>query len=308
VVDTSDLSLEEYVFASKTRKAADAIYKIAPSAFASTAWFHGLKLLSGTDTNYRLAKHLFPDATSDERRSHLKMLRSHRNGQRSPRGAKLAAFEKLVPGSRAFLEMPCWEGMRPSTPKERRMVLMSKLAPDIQRIAWRGGHPSNGFPVLSHRDIHSVTRHASPDGLACITMLMLDAVEVADAWQAFRLSAAVCQVLLLVAPWLKAVGVLRPVGDYYEQHLLPLAGCNGQRYSFNGKFVENAIALARDGFFEAAARFDDNKMRSVREVIDCRLLAFNSPIARGKPYFLQVPTSHRLADPSQANSLVASPR
>ncbi|MEO8152700.1 MAG: hypothetical protein ABI605_06480, partial [Rhizobacter sp.] len=176
---------------------------LAPSAFASTAWFNGLKLLAEKHTDYGLAKHLFPDANSDERRSHLKMLRSYRDGHRSPREAKIAAFENLVPGSREFIDMPFWEGLRATATTAQRVELMLKLAPEVQRVAWRKARAGSGFAVLSLNAIRSMTRHASADALACLTLLMLEAIKGEDKRHAFELSTAVCEVLLLLAPWLK---------------------------------------------------------------------------------------------------------
>lgn len=75
-------------------------------------------------------------------------------------------------------------------------------------------------------------RRAGLDALACLVIMLRQAIGKDDSVFAQSLSWRVCRMLLVLGPTLSAMGIGTPLIQYFEQELLPLATMDGRHYQF----------------------------------------------------------------------------
>lgn len=133
--------------------------------------------------------------------------------------------------------------------------------------------PSRSRPLLpereSTRQLRRLERQADLDSLACLLALMERAASEGDHRWAFKVSQALCRTLLVMGPWLYAHGIAMPLGDYFEQLLLPIGTHVDRCHRFScGGFLNAVRRLARTAMSIEA---DENRQFSPTERVELML-------------------------------------
>lgn len=113
---------------------------------------------------------------------------------------------------------------------------LGELHPEIQKIVYqRDSKLVFGKTILrslNQTQLAMLERRAGPDALACLVLLLRQAVKKGDTVLVQSLSWRVCRMLLILGPILSAMGIGTPLVQYFEQEILPLAAIGGRHYQF----------------------------------------------------------------------------
>ena len=248
MLETSELSLEDYCFASKARNSdGPGKYRHVVDAMRTSAWFHALRMRTGAKSTYEMEKVLEPGSFGvDDSGTAYKRnkWRGYRLGKHTPRPALVRAMEHLHPGTRHLFEHVLWDTLRPGCTLAHHDVL-NRLGHRAQKIL--------SGPQLRRQDgrlrtaaICRLERIAGLDGIACLVTLLRHAITVRDAAEAKQLSLALCRSAIASGPLLFSLGIAGPLADYINGHLLYRATAEGGGYGLNAHdFLLRAKLSAR---------------------------------------------------------------
>lgn len=237
MLETSELSLEDYCFASKARNSdGPGKYRHVVDAMRTSAWFHALRMRTGAKSTYEMEKVLEPGSFGvDDSGTAYKRnkWRGYRLGKHTPRPALVHAMEHLHPGTRHVFEHVLWDTLRPGCPLAHHDVL-NRLGHKAQKILC-GPQLRRQDGRLRAAAICRLERIADLDGIACLVTLLRHAITASDAAEAKHLSLALCRSAVASGPLLFSLGIAGPLADYLNGHLLGRATAEGGGYGLNAQ-------------------------------------------------------------------------
>jgi len=276
VLDTSELDLESFSFASKMRKSPTGKKRHLTDAFRTVLWFHAVRLASGATSPSQMDAWLAVRlALSDDARiDRKKQWRSYKYGRHSPSAPLVAAIEPWLPGSRALFNHPLWQILRIDLKVQDQLAGLLVLLPPAIYSLFRG-NATPDQPHLVQLDgwdasrLRRLQRQVSLDSLACLIALLRLFAEEGRGAQAYVFSRAVCRSLLVMGPWLSSHGIAQPLADYVERYLLPLGMDRGWQHSFGGGgFLRAAQVLA---LAAEVAEWHEDESLDINQQADLRL-------------------------------------
>lgn len=268
MLETSELSLEDYCFASKARNSdGPGKYRHVVDAMRTSAWFHALRMRIGAKSTYEMEKVLEPGAFGvDESGTAYKhnKWRGYRLGKHTPSPVLVQAIEQLHPGTLHVFDHVLWDTLRPGCTLAHHHLL-NRLGPTASKIL--------SSPQLRRQDgslrtdfVARVERVADLDGFACLVTLLRDAINVNDAAEAQHLSLALCRSTIASGPLLYSLGIAGPLADYINGHFLSRAAAAGGGYGLNAQdFLLRAKLSARIVY---AAEGNENCRFTYTEKVD----------------------------------------
>jgi hypothetical protein len=248
--DSSNLSLDEFYFRSKSAKVSEKIpgkFRDVVDAFRTVYWFHSLRIGVNAKTTYQLEQTLEPDAfcfDADGGRYRRNKWGGYRLGKHTPSQKLIVSVNVIYEGAQSEFEHVLWDSLRLTHSATLNAdAWIRRLAPDVQSILWSKEKKISGNRVrmrqLSALHLQMIERRASLDALACLTLLLREAHEIGHMQQSFEIAKSLCRVLLMIGDLLNGHGISRPLYEYYEELILPLARWQEKRISYRGiNFME----------------------------------------------------------------------
>lgn len=111
--------------------------------------------------------------------------------------------ERKIPGCSVILYHPLWEILRKGFSENRRPAIgFSLISQDIQRIILPQGIATATFPITqyyrSKTQLQMLERRAGLDALACLSLLLIDAIQTEQSALALDVSRSLFRSLLLI--------------------------------------------------------------------------------------------------------------
>ncbi|WP_018915305.1 hypothetical protein [Thiomonas sp. FB-6] len=274
MIETSEQSLDEFVFASTTRKRAHTDQNGIVDRLRTVYWFHTIRRGLQSSSAYDVAKRIgiMPGSGMNAVSGNEKKWQRYRRGIQVPRGSLVDSVGQAVTASRAAFDHVLWDVLRLDRLDNsgQEEGLLRQLHPDVQRAVRCKGTLFDGpfIPVLEWHDmrVKMLERRPSVDTIACLTIGMMSAVRDGANQQAKRLSYSICRVLLLLGPVLYAHGVARPLAEYFERQALPIAAHEKHRYGFGERgYLSSARLLSR---VARAIDANDNHPSTSQELVE----------------------------------------
>lgn len=249
-IDSSTLSLDEFCFRSNSVKFYEensGKFRDVIDAFRTVYWFHSLRIGLNAKTTYQLEKALEPDAFGvDKNGSNYRRNKwgGYRQGKHTPSQKLIASVNGQFKGAQSEFEHVLWDILRLSKPAAQNTdAWIRQLDPNIQSILWEQDKKITGNRIrirqLNNKHLQIIERRASLDALACLTLLLREAHELGQMQQSFEIAKSLCRVLLMIGDVLNGHGISKPLYEYYEELILPLASWQEKRLSYKGiNFME----------------------------------------------------------------------
>lgn len=271
MLDTAELSLEEYRFSSKTGNGTGVgKHRHVVDAMRTTAWFHTLRLKTDAKSTYEMERRLEPESFGvDESGTAYRRnkWRGYRLGRHTPRQALVEAMERLHPGTQEVFEHVLWDVLK-SGPVLPRHLLLERLRPNVSKII--------SSPRLVNRDgklrsdaVMRLVDSGNLDGMAGLVALLREAIASGNAVHQGYLSLALCRTTITSAPYLKGLGVAAPLVDYINSCVFPLV-LEAQRYVLDAKAYGRSTKLC--ACLVSCAEGNANRRFSDREAVRYLLL------------------------------------
>lgn len=239
MIEIAKASIEDFISASKTRKNPVGKQRHVVDAFRTVAWFNFLKKRCGASSTYQMDQRLETQPKQGKSREcdYKNKWRSYRKGIHTPSTDLVNSIETTYSGGHAVLNHVLWKTLRRDRVISSHTDLwLGELHPEIQKIVYQRdsklGFGKTTFRSLNQTQLAMLERRSGPDALACLVLLLRQAVEKGDAVLAQSLSWRVCRMLLILGPILSAMGIGIPLVQYFEQEILPLAAIDGRHYQF----------------------------------------------------------------------------
>jgi hypothetical protein len=247
VLETSSLSLDEFVFASRTRKVAVGKQRDVIDAFRTVCWFHQLRLAAGATSVYQMDALIEGPAGTSFGEDRKSKWRDYARGRHTPTSSIVTTAEARFPSSSAVIYHPLWD------------ALNDRANSQIDGVTWRSEPPV--FSLL-RRGIEidgraaslrapwrstlsgALERRVGLDALACFVVAMRLAAAEKKMSLVSELSRSACRVLLMIGGWLWSRGIASPLGEYIERCWLPRVAGDHPHYGFGRK----DSSLERDGW------------------------------------------------------------
>lgn len=268
MLETSELSLEDYCFASKARNSdGPGKYRHVVDAMRTSAWFHTLRMRTGAKSTYEMEKVLEPGSfgvdtlgTAYKRNK----WRGYRLGKHTPRPALVVAMEQLHQGTYRVFEHALWDALRPGCSLAHHHVL-NRLGTRAQKILL-GPQLRRQDGQLRTETICRLEKMADLDGLAGLVILLRNAINQNAAGEAQHLSLALCRSTIASGPLLFSLGIGGPFADYINDHFLCRAAPHAGGYKLNAQdFLLRAKLSARIVY---AAEGNENCRFTYAEKVD----------------------------------------
>lgn len=245
LLDSSYLSLDEFCFRSNSVKFHvdnSGKFRDVIDAFRTVYWFHSLRVGLGADTTYQLEKLLEPNAfcvDADGGCYRRNKWGGYKQGKHTPSHKLVASVNGQFEGAQSEFEHVLWDTLRLSKPASQNAdAWIRQLDPGIQSILWEKDKKITGNRIrirpLKKRHLQMIERRASLDALACLTLLLRESHEIGHAQQSFNIAKSLCRVLLMIGEVLNGHGISKPLYEYYEELVLPLACWEEKRITFKG--------------------------------------------------------------------------
>lgn len=247
MLETSELSLEDYCFASKARNSAGpGKYRHVVDAMRTSAWFHTLRMKSGAQSTYEMEKMLEPESFGiDASGTPYKRnkWRGYRLGKHTPRPALVRAMEQHHPGTLSVFDHVLWDALRPDYTLTHHHLL-NRLGPAASRLLSSSeSRTQNGN--LRSAFIARVERIAELDGFACLVALLRDSINSGHNTDEDHLSLGLCRSAIAAGPVLYSLGIAGPFADYLNTNFLCRA-TDRPRYELNAHdYLQRAKLSAR---------------------------------------------------------------
>lgn len=243
--DSSRLSLDEFCFCSKSVKFSEknsGKFRDVVDAFRTVYWFHSLRIGVNAKTTYQLEHALEPEAfgfDADGGSYRRNKWGGYRLGKHTPSRKLIVSVNGRFEGAQSEFEHVLWDTLRLSNSVVQNAdAWIRRLDPDVQSILWNKDKTISGNRVrirqLSALHLQVIERRASLDALACLTILLREAHELGRMEQSFNIAKSLCRVLVMIGDMLNGHGISRPLYEYYEEIILPLACWQEKRISYQG--------------------------------------------------------------------------
>ncbi len=173
------------------------------------AWYSEIEKRLGCRSTYSVESELEPEAfgsTKDglrEKLYHRNKWRRYRTGRSKPQKALIDRVDERLPGTEALLNHVLWESIRGK--RNTQWLLkegLRRLSPEVQQIIFK---PDSNIRPVSYSDfsiniqkLRRLERRASVDVLACLTILLRDAVAHGHSKMAWKIAFSLRRVLLIV--------------------------------------------------------------------------------------------------------------
>ncbi len=186
-----------------------------------------------------------PKQGKSEGCDHKNKWRSYRKGLHTPSTELVNAIEGAHVGGCAVLNHVLWKTLRSDLRTSSHTDLwLTELHPEIQKIVYQYesslGLSKTIRQSLNRTQLNMLERRAGLDALACLVILLRQAIEKNDGVFAQSVSWCVCRMLLVLGPILWSMGIGTPLVQYFEQELLPLAAIRGRHYQFWSRGYQSA--------------------------------------------------------------------
>lgn len=240
-VETKDLAVDEFREMSLSRRKRTFRKSHITDSFRTVAWYNlsnpPWRRISATKMGVLVEGK--PDITA-------KWL-GYKWGRYVPSVPMARKVEALHPGSLRILEHVLWEAIRTDRPYSSVLAeqWLQRLHPEIQLVVLKHGvmlatekwndprSDSTGLKMLEAR--------VSLDALACLIIQLRAANEARNSTGAHQLGRYICRMMLALGSALSAYGLARPLGEYIEREILPLAAHAGSYYTFWHNGYQSAI-------------------------------------------------------------------
>lgn len=235
MLETSELSLEDYCFASKARNSdGPGKYRHVVDAMRTSAWFHALRMRTGAKSTYEMEKALEPGSFGiDDSGTAYKRnkWRGYRLGKHTPRPVLVLAMEHLQPGTQPIFDHVLWETLRQGSTLTHHHLL-NRLGPAARNILASSQLRKQNGDIRADF-VARLERVADLDGFACLLALLRNAINANHDADAQHLSLALCRSAIAAGPLLYSLGIAGPFADYINSNFLSHTSLNGRRYELN---------------------------------------------------------------------------
>ena len=241
MLKTSSLSLEEFVFASRTRKRGAGKQRDVVDAFRTVYWFHHLRRALDSPSVYQMDVLAEGPAVArgEPSRGRKTRWRSYSKGRHSPSAPLVAELGLAHPGSIAAFQHPLWDTLGESQLRPPPAFVLGRLDASVLAIVRKGFSASPDMRLFpghwNATRMQMLERRASLDALAGLMLVLNAAVAEGLDVVASIASLRICRVLLMLGPWFHEHGVARPLAEYVEQLVLPKGSRNGHHFAFSAE-------------------------------------------------------------------------
>lgn len=222
MLETSELSLENFSFASKTRNSdGPGKYRHVIDAMRTCAWFHTLRMRTGAKSTYEMEKVLEPDSFGVDQSgtAHKRnKWRGYRLGRHTPRPALVEAIERLRPGAHGVFDHVLWDVLRLEYPLTHH-ELVNRLGPTASQVLLRPQFRLRNGNLRSDI-IKTLEKIADLDSFACLVALLRDAINSKNGADEKYLALALCRSAIAAGPLIYSLGIAGPFADYINNNFL----------------------------------------------------------------------------------------
>jgi hypothetical protein len=259
-IDSSRLPLNDFCFRSNSAKPPEmksGKVRDVVDALRTVYWFHSLRIGLKAKSTYQLEKLLEPNAfgiDADGGKYRKNKWGGYRVGKHTPSKKFVASVNEKFEGPQNDFEHALWDTLRLSkAATQNANIWIRQLGPDIQSILWEKNSDISGshirFRQLNTTHFQMIERRSSLDALACLTILLREAHEIGNAEQSFTIARSLCRVLLMIGDSLNGHGISRPLYEYYEGFILPLANWQEKYISYKGGEFLDILGWLYHGLF-----------------------------------------------------------
>lgn len=172
-------------------------------------------------------------------------------GVHIPPRALVLRVEQQVPGSARLFFHPLWEVLRLRPWRANQAAeWLQQLSAEVQSVVFDNelAFPSGdrGRRPIDARRCAMLEQRAGIDALACLTIWLIEAVQLGQDRQAFKLAASLFRVLLVVCTFTPFTTLAHELFEVYRLRIFPLVCCNEQRYDLDHYHFEQATMLLTD--------------------------------------------------------------
>lgn len=204
-------------------------------------WFEGLRLETGLKTAYALEKHFEPNSFKEKAgvSFYRNKWRNYERGLNTPNSRLVDLVEVRQPGSAGELRHVLWELLREDCRVAHRGdALLRQLRPEVQAIMFRrrvtqGGMSQYEREPCSQRLCQQLERRADLDVLACLVILIREAVETFQIQQMEMLHRSLFNVLLMLGASLQARKIATRLFALFRDRIFALAATPYRRFSMS---------------------------------------------------------------------------
>lgn len=242
-VETKDLTVDEFREMSLSRRKRTFRKTHITDSFRTVAWYN----LSNPPWR-RISASKMGEAVEGKPDVTAKWL-GYKWGRYVPSIPMARKVEELHPGSLRILEHVLWAAIRTDLPYTSALAeqWLQRLHPEIQLIVLKHGvmlaTEKWNDPRSNSTGLKMLEARASLDALACLIIQLRAANEAHNTTGAHQLGRYICRMMLALGSALSAYGLARPLGEYIEREILPLAAHRGCHYTFWHNGYQNAITV-----------------------------------------------------------------
>jgi len=219
-----------------------------PYVLSTVLWVELVKSRSECSTYYELERLFEPEAFGKNIHGdpyHFNKWPKYAIGLSRPSKALVAQVDRKIRGSARLLQHPLWEILRKSSSNNKKKESwLGRLAPDVQRIVLEGNPVisaigQENFPTATQ--LQMLERRAGIDSLACLSLLLVEALESEEQTEvALSIAQSIYRVLLMTC-------VYHPFFNLANE----LFDCFGRRLLSHVKHADRRLGLELINFSEA---------------------------------------------------------
>lgn len=169
-------------------------------------------------------------------------------GLARPSKKVVEAAERKIPGGVEILYHPVWEILRKGfSEHDKGSAWFDRLAPEIRHIIARNEIAAISFPITQYyhsiKQLQMLERRAGLDALACLSLLLIDAIKAGQSDLALDVSRSLFRSLILMC-MTKPYSYLEDLIFYcFSTHLLNRVECDGEVIAFGSIQFSELITL-----------------------------------------------------------------
>lgn len=249
MLETSELPLERFVFAAKTRNEdGPGKYRHTVDALRTICWFHALRMRTAARSTYAMEKKLDPKSfgtTATGKDYYRAKWRTYRKGRHNPKPELIRRLEAAYPGTQRLFDHVLWDVLRPRLAAANHAhAWLGRLSPQVATVIanlktrTRDGGLQGGA-------LTRLERIADLDAMACVIVFLRLAMETQPVPNTFQLSRTLCRMVIISGPFLYSHGVAVPFAEYLDLFLLRRQPTS-KRHSLQGQdYLQRAINVHR---------------------------------------------------------------
>lgn len=211
----------------------------------TACWFDHFLGVANLRTPYAAERLVEPEAFGVKEGVvyHRNKWAAYARGQRTPHASLRDRAEQAAPGTRWIFDHAMWEALRTERRLGQRIEpLLRTLEPKVQTVVF----DSNSLRGLKRRPImaaslKSLEEMAGFDSLACLTLLLREAHERADAKQAHRIALSLFKVLVIVCMDCSLWRIVPRWFSLYRDRIFPLAALRNRTFRLQEYDIEEVV-------------------------------------------------------------------